>query len=50
MRDLVRKYPRYSKETIRRILGRDRGSVGVMGFGVVTTGTTDTTIREPGRA
>jgi len=50
VRDLVRKYPRYSKETIRRILGRDRGSVGVKGFGVVTTGTTDTTIREPRRA
>jgi len=45
LRDLMSKYPQYSKETIRRILGRDRGYVGVKGIGMVNT--TDTTIREP---
>lgn len=43
--DLIEKYPKYSKETIRRILGRDRGYVGVKGIGRVDT--TDTTIRDP---
>jgi hypothetical protein len=47
IRDLVAKYPQYSRETIRRILGRGRGYVGVKGLGLVTT---DTTIREPRRA
>jgi len=46
--DLMAKYPQYSKETIRRILGRDRGYVGVKGIGLVST--TDITIREPRRA
>lgn len=48
VRDLVKKYPQYSKETIRRILGRGRGYVGVKGIGRVDT--TDTTIRDPGPA
>jgi hypothetical protein len=43
--DLIAAYPQYSKETIRRILGRDRGYVGVKGIGRVDT--TDTTIRDP---
>lgn len=43
--DLIASYPQYSKETIRRILGRDRGHVGVKGIGRVDT--TDTTIRNP---
>jgi hypothetical protein len=45
LRDLVSKYPHYSRETIRRVLGRGRGYVGVKGIGRVDT--TDTTIREP---
>lgn len=43
--DLMAMYPQYSKETIRRILGRDRGYVGVRGIGRVDT--TDTTLRDP---
>ena len=43
--DLISKYTQYSKETIRRVLGRDRGYVGVKGIGHVDT--TDTTIRDP---
>lgn len=45
IQQLMSKYPQYSKETIRRILGRDRGYVGVKGIGRVDT--TDITIREP---
>ena len=48
LQELVAKYPKYSKETIRRILGRDRGYVGVKGIGRVNT--TDTTIRDPRKA
>jgi hypothetical protein len=43
--DIVKANPQYSKETIRRILGRDRGYVGVKGIGRVDT--TDTTLRDP---
>jgi hypothetical protein len=43
--ELVSKYPQYSKETIRRILGRDRGHVGVKGIGRVDT--TGVTVRDP---
>jgi hypothetical protein len=43
--DLVKEYPKYSRETIRRILGRGRGYILVKGLGRVDT--TDTTIREP---
>lgn len=43
--DLVRLYPRYARETIRRVLGRGRGYILVKGIGRVDT--TDTTIREP---
>lgn len=46
--ELAREYPQYARETIRRVLGRGRGYIGVMGIGRV--GTTDTTIREPRRA
>lgn len=35
--DLTRQYPKYSKETIRRILGRDRGYVLVVGVGRVVS-------------
>ena len=45
LQDLVRKHPQYSKETIRRILGRGRGYICVKGIGRVDT--TDITIREP---
>ena len=45
IKDLMTKYPQYSKETIRRILGRGRGYVGVKGIGRVET--TDTTLRDP---
>jgi hypothetical protein len=37
LRDLVKDYPQYSRETIRRILGRGRGHVGVKGMGLVKT-------------
>jgi hypothetical protein len=43
--DLVREYPQYARETIRRVIGRGRGYIGVKGIGRVDT--TDTTIREP---
>ncbi len=43
--ELMASFPQYSKETIRRVLGRDRGYVGVKGIGRVDT--TDTTIRDP---
>jgi hypothetical protein len=43
--ELVKEYPRYSRETIRRVLGRGRGYIGVKGMGRVDT--TDITIREP---
>lgn len=43
--DLVREYPQYARETIRRVLGRGRGYIGVKGIGRVDT--TDTTLREP---
>jgi len=46
--DLMSKYPQYSKETIRRVLGRDRGYVGVKGVGRVDT--TDITLRDALRA
>jgi hypothetical protein len=46
--DLVKEYPQYARETIRRVLGRGRGYVGVKGIGRVDT--TDTTLREPRRA
>ena len=42
---LTREYPQYARETIRRVLGRGRGYIGVKGIGRVDT--TDTTIREP---
>ena len=43
--DLTKEYPQYARETIRRVLGRGRGYIGVKGIGRVDT--TDTTIREP---
>jgi hypothetical protein len=43
--DLVKEYPMYCRETIRRVLGRGRGYIGVRGLGRVVT--TDTTIRDP---
>jgi len=43
--DLTKKYPRYARETIRRVLGKGRGYVGVKGIGRVET--TDTTLRDP---
>jgi hypothetical protein len=46
--NLTREYPRYARETIRRVLGKGRGYIGVKGIGRVDT--TDTTIREPRRA
>lgn len=45
--ELVREYPRYPRETIRRILGRGRGYILVKGIGRVDT--TDTTIRSARR-
>jgi hypothetical protein len=42
LRDLVKEYPQYARETIRRILGGGRGYVGVKGIGRV-----DTAIKEP---
>jgi len=48
LQELMRKYPQYSKETIRRILGRGRGYIGVKGIGRVET--TDTTLRDPRKA
>jgi hypothetical protein len=46
--DLVREYPQYGRETIRRVLGRGRGYIGVKGIGRVDT--TDTTLRDPRKA
>jgi hypothetical protein len=46
--DLAKEYPQYARETIRRVLGRGRGYIGVKGIGRVDT--TDITIREPHRA
>ena len=43
--DLVREYPQYARETIRRVIGRGRGYIGVKGIGRVDT--TDTTLRDP---
>lgn len=43
--DLTREYPQYARETIRRVLGRGRGYIGVKGIGRVDT--TDTTLRDP---
>jgi hypothetical protein len=43
--DLARENPQYARETIRRVLGRGRGYVGVKGIGRVDT--TDTTLRDP---
>lgn len=37
LRDLVKEYPQYSRETIRRVLGGGRGYVGVRGVGRVHT-------------
>ncbi len=48
LRDLVKRYPRYSRETIRRILGKGRSYVGVKGVGRVDA--TDTAIRDPSAA
>lgn len=45
--ELVREYRRYSRETIRRILGRGRGYILVKGIGRVDT--TDITIRDARR-
>jgi hypothetical protein len=46
--DLAREYPQYARETIRRVLGRGRGYIGVRGIGRVDT--TDITIRDVPRA
>ena len=46
--DLAREYPQYARETIRRVLGRGRGYIGVKGIGRVDT--TDTTLSDPRRA
>jgi hypothetical protein len=46
--ELAREYPQYARETIRRVLGRGRGYIGVKGIGRVDT--TDTTIRDAFRA
>jgi hypothetical protein len=35
LRDLVKEYPQYARETIRRVLGGGRGYVGVKGIGRV---------------
>jgi hypothetical protein len=45
--ELVKEYPQYARETIRRVLGRGRGYVGVKGIGRVET--TDTSLRDPTR-
>lgn len=37
LRDLVKEYPQYSRETLRRIIGGGRGYVGVKGVGRVET-------------
>jgi hypothetical protein len=37
LRDLVKEYPQYARETIRRVLGGGRGYVGVKGLGHVDT-------------
>jgi (2Fe-2S) ferredoxin len=37
LRDLVKEYPQYARETIRRVLGGGRGCVGVKGVGRVET-------------
>ncbi|HYB06866.1 MAG TPA: hypothetical protein VEB87_01780 [Nitrososphaerales archaeon] len=37
VRDLVKEYPQYARETIRRVLGGGRGYVGVKGVGRVET-------------
>ena len=37
LRDLVKEYPQYARETIRRVLGGGRGYVGVKGVGRVET-------------
>jgi hypothetical protein len=37
LRDLVKEYPQYARETIRRVLGGGRGYVGVKGLGRVVT-------------
>lgn len=37
LRDLVKEYPQYARETIRRVLGGGRGYVGVRGLGRVDT-------------
>jgi len=46
--DLVKEYPQYARETIRRVIGGGRGYVGVKGIGRVDT--TDTTIRDAFKA
>lgn len=46
--ELVRDYPSYCRETIRRVLGRGRGYILVKGIGRIDT--TDTTIRSARRA
>jgi len=46
--DLVKEYPKYSRESIRRILGKGRRYILVKGIGRVDT--TDTTIRDAFRA
>jgi len=38
LRDLVKEYPQYARETIRRVLGGGRGYVGVAGVGRVESG------------
>ena len=43
--ELVKEYPHYARETIRRVLGRGRGYVGVKGIGRVVT--TDISLRDP---
>lgn len=35
--ELTKRYPQYARETIRRILGKGRGHVGVKGVGLVNT-------------
>ncbi|HEV2139490.1 MAG TPA: hypothetical protein VGR53_11700 [Nitrososphaerales archaeon] len=37
LRDLVKEYPQYARETIRQVLGGGRGYVGVKGLGRVET-------------
>ena len=43
--ELVKEYPHYARETIRRVLGRGRGYIGVKGIDRVDT--TDTSLRDP---